>query len=206
LFKWDELIGQKTSDGNKDLIVETFIYDRYSELIHLNKSQHQLSEKQSFFEIYYNAPKTDAYTVLISFFDDNKSLLKYEQFPMIILYNSTQEKYNINITLSSSALESYAGESIIFECIEDLSSDYNYYWDFDRKDGWQIESEGEKIDHIFYFPGKYKVTLMVSDGFHIGIATVDINISKVPENDMPIPKINVNQTKIPTNYSILIRC
>lgn len=38
-----------------------------------------------------------------------------------------------------------------------------YQWDFDDRDGIQVDAEGQRIDHKFRSPGKFKVTLTVSD-------------------------------------------
>ena len=40
-----------------------------------------------------------------------------------------------------------------------------YDWDFDDSDGIQIDDEGQAIKHKFRKPGKFKVTLTISDKF-----------------------------------------
>lgn len=42
-----------------------------------------------------------------------------------------------------------------------------YTWDFDEKDGIQVEAEGQSIRRKFRVPGEYTVTLTISDYFNL---------------------------------------
>jgi len=43
------------------------------------------------------------------------------------------------------------------------STPLKYTWDFDDRDGLQVDAEGQSIKHKFRKPGKYKVTVTISD-------------------------------------------
>jgi len=73
---------------------------------------------------------------------------------------------------------------VLFENVSfDGSSSYDpndlnltYYWDFDAQDGFQEESIGIKVEHIFDRVGIFEVTLKVSNGFLSAIHRKEIYV------------------------------
>lgn len=60
------------------------------------------------------------------------------------------------------------------------ASTLKYTWDFDASDGIQVDAEGSSVSHIYTKPGKYKVTLTVSDidGIKKPVTeTIDLDVS-----------------------------
>lgn len=60
------------------------------------------------------------------------------------------------------------------------SSVLKYLWDFDAKDGIQVDAEGQSIKRKFRKPGKYTITVTIADAFglkapHVTTISVTVN-------------------------------
>ena len=56
-----------------------------------------------------------------------------------------------------------------------------YLWDFDPRDGNQVDAEAQSVRHTFYRPGKYTVTLTVADRFGLKralVKTVNVQVTR----------------------------
>jgi hypothetical protein len=85
----------------------------------------------------------------------------------------------------------YPSEVVLLDGSLSIGIIISYSWDFDAVDGIQVDSEEEKVEHIYTAEGVYTVTLTVSDG-----ETTDIDTFFLIVNQNLAAQMTINKSRV----------